>query len=156
MEKQKKRSTSGVMRLYRIGRKFYQKKQYRLSGIISKLIRVVFACDLPMTCDIEETAELMHNGLGVVIHEKAKIGKGSRIYQNVTIGGRNDRGYPTIGENVFVGCGACVLGNVHIGDGARIGANSVVLSDIPANATAVGVPAKVVKINTQLISDVLD
>ncbi|WP_198540759.1 serine O-acetyltransferase [Capnocytophaga stomatis] len=87
----------------------------------------------------------LHSGLGVVIHPDAIIGESTIILQNVTIGGRNDKFAPTIGENVFIGCGACILGGITIGNNVMIGANAVVITDIPDGSVVVGVPGKVVK-----------
>jgi serine O-acetyltransferase len=88
------------------------------------------------------------HGTGVVIGETAVIGDDVTIYQGVTLGGTGkDTGkrHPTIGNNVMIGAGAKVLGPLEIGDNSRIAAGAVVLHDIPANSTAVGVPARVVK-----------
>lgn len=90
------------------------------------------------------------HGMGVVIGETTIIGDNCTIYQNVTLGGTGkDTGkrHPTLGNNVLVGSGAKVLGPFKVGDNARIAAGAVVLTEIPANATAVGVPARVVKVN---------
>ena len=90
------------------------------------------------------------HGMGVVIGETTVIGDNCTIYQNVTLGGTGkDTGkrHPTLGNNVLVGSGAKVLGPFKVGDNARIAAGAVVLSEVPANATAVGVPARVVKVN---------
>jgi serine O-acetyltransferase len=81
---------------------------------------------------------------GVVIHEEARIGDDCMIMQQVTVGMIGDGEVPTIGNRVYVGAGAKIIGKLVVGDGARIGANSVVLSDVPAGATAVGVPARLV------------
>ena len=79
------------------------------------------------------------------------IGDGCMLFHNVTIGGNGKTGdvigAPVIGKNVFIGAGAVILGPITIGDGAKIGANSVVLHDVPEGATAVGMPAKVVKMH---------
>ncbi len=82
---------------------------------------------------------------GVVIHEDAMIGDDCMIMQQVTIGMIDEGEVPRIGNRVYVGAGAKIIGRVVIGDGARIGANAVVTSDVPANCTAVGVPARVVE-----------
>ena len=90
------------------------------------------------------------HGMGVVIGETTIIGDNCTIYQNVTLGGTGkDTGkrHPTLGNNVLVGSGAKVLGPFKVGDNARIAAGAVVLSEIPPNSTAVGVPARVVKVN---------
>ena len=135
-----------VVRWYYLSRYFYLKKIPVLPKLIHHLIRIIFACDVKYTADIGKNVGFFHNGLGVVIHKFAKIGDGTVIYQNVTIGGNGkseaENGIPHIGKNVFIGAGAVILGPIVIGDNARIGANSVVLTDVPANATVVGIPAK--------------
>ena len=105
---------------------------------------MIFSCELPYNCELGEGTIFIHNGLGCVIHPNAQIGKNVKIYQNVTIGGRNN-GVPHIGDNVSIFAGACILGDVQIGDNAQIGANAVVIHDVPDNAVVVGVPAKVIK-----------
>ena len=92
---------------------------------------------------------VIDHGMGIVIGETAEIGDDCLIYHGVTLGGTGkDQGkrHPTIGNNVLVSTGAKVLGPFKVGDGARIAANAVVLKEIPENATAVGVPARVVRI----------
>ena len=92
---------------------------------------------------------LIDHGMGVVIGETAEVGDGCTIYQGVTLGGTGkDTGkrHPTIGSNVLIGSGAKVLGPFTVGDNARIAAGAVVLSEVPADATAVGVPARVVRV----------
>jgi serine O-acetyltransferase len=87
------------------------------------------------------------HGMGLVIGETSEVGDGVTLHQGVTLGGTGkERGkrHPTLGNNVYVGVGAKILGAVRIGDDARIGAGAVVLNDVPSNTTAVGVPAKVV------------
>ena len=94
------------------------------------------------------------HGMGVVIGETAIIGNYTLIYQGVTLGGtgkETGKRHPTVGCRVVLGAGAKVLGNIHIGDFARIGAGSVVLKDVPANCTAVGIPSRnVCRCNTGL------
>lgn len=93
---------------------------------------------------------VIDHGMGVVIGETTEIGDNCTIYQGVTLGGTGkDTGkrHPTLGNNVLVGAGAKVLGPFKVGDNARIAANAVVLSEVPENSTAVGVPSRIVKIN---------
>lgn len=101
---------------------------------------------------------VIDHGMGVVIGETTEIGDNCTIYQGVTLGGTGkDTGkrHPTLGNNVLVGAGAKVLGPFKVGDNSRIAANAVVLSAIPENSTAVGVPARVVKVNG-IRSEMLD
>ena len=91
---------------------------------------------------------VIDHGMGVVIGETAEVGDDCLIYHGVTLGGTGkDRGkrHPTIGNNVLIGCGAKVMGPLRIGDNVRIAANAVVLTEIPDDATAAGIPARVVR-----------
>ena len=95
------------------------------------------------------------HGMGVVIGETTQIGDNCTLYQGVTLGGTGkDTGkrHPTLGDNVLVGAGAKVLGPFTVGDNARVAAGAVVLSAVPEDATAVGVPARVVKIGNQRVA----
>ena len=97
------------------------------------------------------------HGHGVVIGETAEIGDDVTVYQGVTLGGTGKdvgKRHPTVGNNVLIGSGAKVLGPFKIGDNSRIAAGAVVLNEIPQDATAVGVPAKVVRIQGQRVSDI--
>ena len=92
---------------------------------------------------------VIDHGMGIVIGETAEVGDDVLLYQGVTLGGTGkDKGkrHPTIGNNVMIGSGAKILGPFVVGDGARIASNAVVLSAVPENATAVGVPARIVRI----------
>ena len=103
---------------------------------------------------------VIDHGMGIVIGETAEVGDDCLIYPGVTLGGTGkDQGkrHPTIGNNVLLSTGSKVLGPFKVGDGARIAANAVVLKEIPENATAVGVPARVVRIageKTNFVGDV--
>lgn len=92
---------------------------------------------------------VIDHGMGVVIGETAQVGDDCLLYHGVTLGGtgkETGKRHPTIGNNVLIACGAKVLGPFKVGDNARIAAGAVVLSEVPENATAVGVPARVVRI----------
>ena len=87
------------------------------------------------------------HGKGVVIGETSEIGNDVVIYQGVTLGGTSTKKvkrHPTLGNNIVVGCGAKILGNITIGDNCQIGANSVVIKDVPPHSTVVGIPARIV------------
>ena len=107
------------------------------------LMSIVTASEFDADATVGERVLLPHPN-GVVVHPRAVIGDDCMIMQQVTIGQRGTRGAPVIGSRVYIGDGAKILGNVVIGDGARIGANSVVLVDVPANFTAVGIPARLI------------
>jgi serine O-acetyltransferase len=85
--------------------------------------------------------------MGVVIGETAEIGDDTTLYHGVTLGGTSwnkGKRHPSLGRNVVVGAGAKILGPIHVGDGAKVGSNAVVVRDVPAEATAVGIPARIV------------
>ncbi|MBE6513582.1 MAG: serine acetyltransferase [Thermoplasmata archaeon] len=104
-------------------------------------------------CDIHPAAKIgkrffVDHAIGVVIGETAEIGEDVCIYQGVTLGGvsfNKGKRHPTVGNHVVIGCNASVLGNITIGDNVRIGAGSVVLSDVPDHCTVVGVPGRIVR-----------
>ncbi|MGI6014550.1 MAG: serine O-acetyltransferase EpsC [Oscillospiraceae bacterium] len=98
---------------------------------------------------------VIDHGMGIVIGETAELGDDVLLYQGVTLGGTGkDKGkrHPTIGNNVLIGSGAKVLGPFTVGDNSRIAANAVVLKEIPPDSTAVGVPARVVRVAGQRIN----
>lgn len=98
---------------------------------------------------------VIDHGTGIVIGETAEIGDDCLIYHGVTLGGTGKdvgKRHPTIGNNVLIGTGAKVLGPLKIGDNSRVAANSVVLRDIPPDSTAVGVPAKVVRVEGRRVN----
>jgi serine O-acetyltransferase len=106
--------------------------------------RVLFSIALPPSVVVGRDVLFGYSGLGIVVHARAKIGDNVKISQNVTIGGRSGHiEVPVIEDDVEIGAGACILGPIRIGRGAKIGANAVVLHDVPAHAIAVGVPAQV-------------
>ena len=96
------------------------------------------------------------HGCGVVIGETAVVGDNCTIYQGVTLGGtgkQTGKRHPTLGDNVMVGAGAKILGNFTVGSGSRIAAGAVVLREVPENATAVGVPARVVRLEGRPVAE---
>ena len=98
-------------------------------------------------------AFFIDHGAGVVIGETTIVGDNVTIYQGVTLGGvstKKEKRHPSLGSNIVVGAGAKVLGNINIGDYVQIGANSVVIKDIPAYSTVVGIPGRIVKMNGEL------
>lgn len=139
-----------IYKLYRRMRSLRKARIPLLPDLIRKYIRAVYACDLPYGADLGRNVNFPHNGLGVVIHAGVRIGDDCKIYQNVTIGGygrsiqagANGSSVPTIGDRVVIYAGAVVIGPIHIGDGAVIAANSLVLKSVKPNAVVGGVPAQ--------------
>ena len=119
-----------------------------MAALLHQAGRVLFACDIGIGAQIDPSCEFNHLGLGCVIHPNAVVGKGCRFFQHVTIGsawsggGTPGQGVPKIGDNVMLGAGCVLLGDIEIGDGAVIGANAVVTKSVPAGCVAVGVPVK--------------
>jgi serine O-acetyltransferase len=114
--------------------------------IISHMARFLTGIEIHPGATIGKSVFIDH-GMGVVIGETAIIGDFALIYQGVTLGGtgkESGKRHPTLGENVVVGAGAKVLGNIQIGNNARIGAGSVVLRDVPSDCTVVGIPGRIV------------
>lgn len=115
-----------------------------LPRILYVFNRIVFSIVLPPSSIVGRDVLFGYSGLGIVVHARCKIGDRVNIGPHVTLGGRAGlNGVPEIGDDVLIGSGARILGPVHIGNGARIGANAVVLHDVPAGATAVGIPARI-------------
>lgn len=139
---------------YKMAHFLYNHKWFFLSRLISQLARFFTGIEIHPGAKIGKGLCIDH-GMGVVIGETAEIGNDVLIYHGVTLGGTGkDKGkrHPTIGDNVVIGAGAKVLGPIHIGDGAKIGANAVVVKDVPAGATAVGIPAKnLIRTNATII-----
>lgn len=120
-----------------------------LARAISQFSRFLTGIEIHPAVKIGRGLFIDH-GMGVVIGETTEIGDNVTIYQGVTLGGtgkETGKRHPTIGNNVLIGAGAKVLGPFKVGDGARIAANAVVLEEIPSNSTAVGVPARIVRVN---------
>ncbi len=132
---------------YRIAHWLYTRKLRFIPRLISAVGMFLTMIDIHPGATIGRRVFIDH-GLGVVIGETSVIGDDVIIYQQVTLGGvrtsRNKR-HPTIGNNVVIGAGAKVLGDIHVGDGAKIGANSVVVKDVPVFSTAIGIPARVIE-----------
>ncbi len=142
---------------HRIAHWFYKHKCFYIARSISQKSRKRTGIEIHPGATIGKRLVIDH-GMGIVIGETTIIGDDCLLYQGVTLGGsgkEKGKRHPTLGNNVLVGAGAKVLGSFTIGDNARIAANAVVLNEIPANATAVGVPARVVRVKGKKV-DMLD
>jgi serine O-acetyltransferase len=131
---------------YRISNWFWIHKMYLLGRMISHAGRFLTGIEIHPGAKIGRKFFIDH-GMGVVIGETSEIGDNVTLYHGVTLGGttwKKIKRHPTIGNNVVIGAGAKVLGPVKIGDNTKIGANSVVVNEIPPNSIVVGIPGKVV------------
>lgn len=132
--------------LHRFSHKLYNLGLPLIPRVMSHVGRFFTGIEIHPGATIGKAVFIDH-GMGVVIGETAIIGDYCLIYQGVTLGGtgkQSGKRHPTLGENVVVGAGAKVLGNISIGHDVRIGAGSVVLRDVPADCTVVGIPGRVV------------
>jgi serine O-acetyltransferase len=132
--------------LHRIAHALHRRGLRLPARVISHLGRGVTGIEIHPAAEIGDGLFIDH-GMGVVIGETSMIGDDCHLYQGVTLGGTSTKRvkrHPTLGSGVIVGAGAKIIGAVHIGDGAKIGAGSVVVTNVPANATVVGVPGHIV------------
>ena len=135
---------------HRIAHFFYNRKMYIIARMVSHAARFITGVEIHPGARIGRRLFIDH-GMGVVIGETSEIGDDVLLYKGVVLGGTSlEKGkrHPTLGKNVVVGSNACVLGPIKIGDGAKIGSCSVVIKDVPAGSTVVGVPGKIVEKKT--------
>ena len=141
---------------YRIAHWFHMHKRYFIARWISQMTKWLTGIEIHPAAKIGRRLVIDH-GTGIVIGATTEIGDDCLLYQGVTLGGTGkDKGkrHPTLGNNIMVGAGAKVLGPFKVGDNARIAANSVVLREVPENATVVGVPGRIVKISGEKLDHI--
>ena len=132
--------------IHRLSHALYERRVPVVPRLVSHVGRFLTGIEIHPGARIGEGLFIDH-GMGVVIGETAEIGNGCHLYQGVTLGGtstRREKRHPTLADNVVVGAGAELIGAIYVGENARIGAGSVVVTNVPANATVVGVPGHVV------------
>ncbi len=132
---------------HRLSHRLYEWRLYVLARLVSHVARLLTGIEIHPGAKIGQRLFIDH-GFGVVIGETAEVGDDVLLYQGVTLGGTGgERGkrHPSIGDRVVIGAGASVLGNIELGADAKVGAGSVVVHSVPAGATVVGIPGKVVK-----------
>jgi len=143
---------------YRISSALWRLKVPVLPRFISQCARFLTGVEIHPGASIARGLFIDH-GMGVVIGETAILGENITLFQGVTLGGtgkESGKRHPTLGNNIVVGAGAKVLGNITIGDNSYIGANAVVLRDVPHNSTVVGVPGHVTKQEGKKIDLMMD
>lgn len=143
---------------HRLSHGLYQNGHHLAARAVSQGAKMITGIEIHPGATIGRGLVIDH-GSGVVIGETAEIGDNCTIYQGVTLGGTGkDEGkrHPTLGNNVMIGAGAKVLGPMRIGDNVKIAAGAVVLDELPDNCTAVGIPAKVVKVAGERVANDLD
>jgi len=134
-----------MLAIYRLAHWTYTRRVPFLPRLLYVLNRILFAVVLPPSAKIGRDVVFGYSGLGIVIHARCTIGDRVHIGTNVTIGGRGGEPVvPIIDDDVQSGTGAKILGAVHVGRGAKIGANAVERNDMPSGATVVGIPARVI------------
>lgn len=131
---------------YRLNNWLWRHHVPLLPKLIYYLQYLLFNSSVPASCKIGGGTKFGYYGIGVVVHARAVVGNNCIIGTCVTIGGKS-RHYevPVIGDNVYIGSGAKILGPIHIGDNVVIGANAVVVKDVPSNCVVAGIPAKIIK-----------
>lgn len=130
---------------HRVAHLLYKAHLYFLARLISQISRTLTGIEIHPGAQIGKRLFIDH-GMGVVIGETAIIGDDCLIYHQVTLGGmsaKDVKRHPTLGNNVMVGTGAKVLGNIHIGDNVKIGANCIVIKNVEAGKTIIGVPGEI-------------
>ena len=148
-------NTPGIhaIMFHRVAHSLYNRKHFFIARLISQISRFLSGIEIHPGAQIGRRFFIDH-GMGIVIGETAEIGDDVMLFHQVTLGGTGkDKGkrHPTVENNVIISAGVKVLGPIVIGENSKIGANAVVLHDIPKNATAVGIPAKVVRLNGEKV-----
>jgi serine O-acetyltransferase len=141
--------------VHRLAHRLWRWRLKLLARVLSQLTRWFTGIEIHPGATIGNRFFIDH-GMGVVIGETAEIDDGCTLYHGVTLGGTSwekAKRHPTLGKNVVVGAGAKILGPITIGDNARVGSNSVVVKDVPAGATVVGIPARIVVAKDDAISE---
>lgn len=143
---------------YRIGHFLYKTHLFFFARLVSQIARFTTGIEIHPGAQIGKCLFIDH-GMGVVVGETSIIGDNVLLYQGVTLGGtglEKGKRHPTIGNNVVIGTGAKILGNITVGDNSYIGANAVVIKDVPPNSTVVGVPGRITRQDGKKIDISLD
>ena len=144
-----------ILIFHKIAHFLYEYKLYFLARLVSQFARFITGIEIHPGAKIGKRLFIDH-GMGIVIGETAEIGDNVTIFHGVTLGGiggeKGEKRHPTVEDDVMIGAGAKILGPITIGKGAKIGANAVVLEDVPPYTTAVGAPARIIYKKTKVIN----
>lgn len=140
-----------AIKLYRLGRWFYERNIPVIPKLVYRLTFLIYNCAIPLSAEIGEGTTFGYGGMGVVLHHQCRIGRNVLIAPQVTVGGRSGLpGAPAIGDNCYLGPGAKILGPIRIGTGSVVGANAVVIKDVPPASVVAGVPARIIRSNIRI------
>ena len=131
----------GAERIYYLSHELYGRGWLRIATMLKRLNQFLFHVNIPPPVKIGKRLQLPHGGFGIIMNNGVRIGNDAIIFQNVTLG----NGSVTIGDRVYIGAGAVLIGDITIGDDVHIGANTFVNFDVPDNSTVVGVKGKILK-----------
>ena len=147
-----------MLRVWRVGNALSRRNVPVLPQLVRVLCQVLFHADVPPQARIPRGVVFMHNGLGTVVHSRVEFSGPAIVFHNVTIGNRHiaDEGVPRIGSRVFIGAGAVIVGDIVVGDDCIIGANAVVMENVPEGHMAVGNPARIRPCREGLIAAMFD
>ena len=135
-----------LLKIQRFGNLLHRRHIPILPKVVYYLNYFLFNSSVPSETEIGKGSKFSYGGIGVVIHNRAVIGKNCTIGQGITIGGRSkEYQVPIIGDNVYLGAGCRILGPIKIGDSVIVAPNSVVLKDVPSNSMVAGIPAAIKK-----------
>lgn len=136
-----------AMAVYRAARWLRVRRLGALASVLDAVVYLLFGCVVPSHCQIGKRTTIEHRGVAVVLNREAVIGSDCTIGAQVVIGGRGKDvpGSPVIGDRVYIGVGAKILGPIQVGDDAVIGANAVVINDVTPGSTVGGIPARVLR-----------
>jgi len=146
-----------AINFYRLSHWMYMHKVPLVPKFLKALIYFLFNSVVPYQCKIGAKSKFAYGGIGVVLHSRCEIGSRVIIGQGVTVGRQlSPHGVPKIGNDVYISAGSRILGNVVVGDNVIIGANSVVIQDIPSNSIVAGAPTKVIRNISDNIYDLME
>lgn len=146
MEEEVKYKRHPALKIYDISRWFYLHHMRPIAQFFYRINNLIFCCSIAYEADIHKTARLCHPG-GFRIYPGTVVGAGTVMFQNVSIGSKypDTPAHIVIGKNCMIGVGSCILGDITIGDNVQIGANVVVLKDVPSDSIVIGAKSQIIK-----------